>query len=365
MKHDWQTDEQIEQYLKGKLSSDEQAKFEEELRTNEDFLNYFLEHKRAIDTLGQIREQELIRKAIQDVHSHTLAQRGKKKVKKLKVISLWRKHTYTISVAASVSILVAIASFLFYQSVSEDIKQEANFKALRKEVDNLRKSQKDIIRNIAPGEAAKKQANYTGTGFAIDKSGVFVTSWHVVSGADSLYIQSSKGASFKVNVVYSDRKLDLAIVKIIDSTFIPYKSIPYGFKTRSANLGERVYTLGFPREDIVYGEGALSSKSGFEGDTSSYQVSIPVNPGNSGGPLIDEKGNVIGIISGKQTQTEGATFAIKSAFIEELIKNIPEEKFCSSIYFNTGGNLAELPRVKQIKSLEDYVVMIKVYKSKG
>ena len=112
---------------------------------------------------------------------------------------------------------------------------------------------------------------------------------------------------------------------------------------------------------MVYGEGALSAASGFEGDTVSYQISIPLNPGNSGGPLVDDKGNIIGLISGKQTETEGAAFAVKSQSIISIITELAKDSLDEGFKLNKKNNLAGLSRVNQIKMLKDYIVTIKVY----
>src|SRR5690606_18237887 len=137
--------------------------------------------------------------------------------------------------------------------------------------------------------------NFGATGFLLSNKGYVVTNYHVVADADSVQLQNSQGQSFSANIVYTDEKSDLAILKIADPNYLPNRSIPYVFRDKAADLGEDVFTLGYPRDEAVYGQGYLSSKSGYSGDTSAYQISIPLNPGNSGGPLLDSRGNVIGI----------------------------------------------------------------------
>jgi len=112
---------------------------------------------------------------------------------------------------------------------------------------------------------------------------------------------------------------------------------------------------------VVFGLGALTSATGYQGDTTEYQVSIPVNPGNSGGPLLDDKGNVIGIINAKQTQVAGAAFAVKSAYLLKAIQNIPSDSLSKSLTLNTKNTLAGLSRTQQLKKLKNYVFMVKVY----
>jgi S1-C subfamily serine protease len=106
----------------------------------------------------------------------------------------------------------------------------------------------------------------------------------------------------------------------------------------------------------VYGEGYLSAKSGYSGDTASYQISVSVNPGNSGGPVINKNGEVIGIISSKETNSDGVVFAIKS---KNIYKALDEIKKDETIKLPSGKALKGIDRVQQIKKMEDCVFMVK------
>jgi S1-C subfamily serine protease len=121
--------------------------------------------------------------------------------------------------------------------------------------------------------------------------------------------------------------------------------------------------LGYPRRDVVYGEGALSSMTGFNNDTTMYQISIPVNPGNSGGPLMDEQGNIIGVIHGKQSSAEATGFAIKAGFIKQTIDNLKNDSLKKDMALVTKkSNLRGLKRSEQIKKMQPFVFNVMVYK---
>ena len=115
---------------------------------------------------------------------------------------------------------------------------------------------------------------------------------------------------FKADIIYTDLEKDLAILQIEDEDFKSPVSLPYSIGKSSSELAEPIFTLGFPKDEIVYGEGYLSAKTGIKGDTMAYQISISANPGNSGGPVLNKNGEVIGMLNARQTTAEGVVFAV-------------------------------------------------------
>jgi serine protease Do len=345
---DW---EEIEQYLDGKLSASEANLFEIKLQTDNELLQLMLEHKKMKEALNAYGERVILKQKLEQIHVENLAQQPLNKQNKLKIF--WIQHYKTMAVAASVSLLVAVSTLIYINFQKVQIRQSANFKALRKDMDRIKRSQNALINNLnTPKKEEIAPANYSGTGFALTQDGYFITSLHVIKDADSVFIQNQNAEIYKAVTVFRNEQSDIAILKVVSPNFEAYKTLPYSFTDKSGNIGEHVFTLGFPREDMVYGEGALSAASGFEGDTVSYQVSIPVNPGNSGGPLLDDKGNIIGLISGKQTETEGAAFAVKSQSIISIIQELAKDSLEDGFKLNKKNNLAGLSRVNQIKMLE-------------
>ena len=129
-------------------------------------------------------------------------------------------------------------------------------------------------------------------------------------------------------------------------------------------MGEEIFTLGYPRDDnsITYTQGYLSAKSGFKGDTASYQIQMNSNPGNSGGPVLNRDGEVIGILSSRQVQADGVTFAIKSKNIYQLVDELKKSDTAMlKIKMPTTTNLRGKEREIQVKKIQDCVFSIKAY----
>ena len=282
---------------------------------------------------------------------------------------LWQTYRTTLAVAASAAIITTFGSIFLYRSYQQSHKQqEQQYSLLSKEIQAVKSSQRQLLNDInGRGRGLSiNPAQVAGSGFLLTADGYFVTNNHIVREADSVYVQSTKGEVYKARVVYTDQAHDVAVLQLCDdSAFRTLPPVPYSFDTHPSDLGERVYTLGYPREEIVYGEGYLSSGTGYRGDSTAYQVAIGVNPGNSGGPLLNEKGNVIGMISGKQTTSEGVSFAVKTNYLLEALNNIPADSLKGlPLHLNRKNSLTDLNRKQQIKRMQDYVYQVKVFKHK-
>ena len=282
----------------------------------------------------------------------------------------WNGHRATVGVAASVAVLAVFSTLLGLQwwKAYREKPSLYGYTVMRREVEKLKQNQravnrilKDIDPAIITPRETSNQGKFSGTGVALTADGYLATSYHVIQGADSLVVEGRDKRRYRAEAVYADRKHDLAILRITESGFTSFGRLPYAVKAGEADLGERVYTLGYPREDVVYGEGALSAQSGFEGDTAFYQISIPVNPGNSGGPLLDERGNLIGIISGRQADVQSAAFATKSSFLVRLVDSLDAAGPAQAYRLPRQGQLAGTSRPRQLKKLRDFVFVVKVY----
>jgi Trypsin-like serine proteases, typically periplasmic, contain C-terminal PDZ domain len=201
---------------------------------------------------------------------------------------------------------------------------------------------------------------WSGTGFAL-KNGYIVTNYHVIENAKSIFIQGIKGdfsPKYNATIIATDKYNDLALLQISDNSFSGFGSIPYNVKTSVSDVGEEVFVLGYPLtstmgDEIKLTTGVISSKTGFQGDVSLYQISAPIQPGNSGGPLFDNKGNLIGIVNAKHKGAENVGYAIKTSYLKNLI----ESSISTSILPNN-NQIAGLPLTGKVKSLKNYVFMI-------
>lgn len=278
----------------------------------------------------------------------------------------WQTHRPTLAIAAAVAILTTFATIVMYRSYQNNHKQEQQYSMMMRNLAVIQQTQNKLLNNIS-GRGRVFQQNpgqVAGSGFLLTASGFLVTNNHIVQGADSVYVQSQQGEVYKARLVHTDPTHDLAILAIgQDTAFHALPPVPYSFEARPSDLGERVFTLGYPREEIVYGEGYLSSGTGFRGDSAAYQVAISVNPGNSGGPLLDERGNVIGIITAKQISSEGATFAVKTNILLNALTAIAPDSLKGDVLnLNRKNRMARLSRKQQIKQMQHYVYQVKVFK---
>jgi serine protease Do len=352
----------IEDYLNGKLNDAELKAFEE-LRLNDATVDHkVVAHKVFLESLNDYASVADLKHRMDLAHAQIDVAAISKEVGPHPsfIVNIWRKNKAAIAVAASFILLTVVTLY----SIQQTTQQSGSVELVSRELAKIKNSQSSLIRKINSTNATKnlKPANFGGTGFALTANGYILTNLHVVDGADSVYVQDNKGNSYKAVVRRKDSQYDLAILKIVDDAFSGLSNLPYRLKQNVIGMGGSVYTLGFPKDDAVYGEGYVSSKTGYNGDTTQYQVSIPVNPGNSGGPLLDLDGNIIGVISAKQNQVDGATFAVKSKYIQEALNSIPNDSLGKKVAFSKRNSLQGLSKTKQVDKIKDYVFMIKVYK---
>ena len=238
------------------------------------------------------------------------------------------------------------------------------YQSLRRDLEHVKDSQQKIVDTLnkqkakdAASQQIEENALYGGTGFAISNDGYIATNYHVVDGANAIYIQTSKGDK-KAFIVAREPKSDIAILKIEDKDFrFSKSSLPYSISRNASGIGQQVFSIGYPKDDIVYNQGYISCAKGYEGDTESYQLEMTANPGQSGSPVFDRAGNVVAVITGKQSNTSGTTYAVQTSALINLVQSLPKSQHIS---LPTGTKLGKPERTEQVNKMKDFVFSIKV-----
>lgn len=208
-----------------------------------------------------------------------------------------------------------------------------------------------------------QQPEWTGTGFAIT-DGFVATNYHVTNGAKTIKVRGVNGnlkESYKAYVIASDREQDLAIIKIVDKKFEGFDNIPYCIGKSIPEVGDEVFVLGYPMtntmgQEVKLTDGIISAASGFKGDQSMYQISAAVQPGNSGGPLFDNEGNVIGIVCAKHADAENANYAIKVSYLYSLVNSSG-----LGIKMADGNKVKSKSLSQKVKQVKPFVYLIECY----
>lgn len=227
----------------------------------------------------------------------------------------------------------------------------------------VREFEMDNITNPNNNSSSSKYIA-SGTGFFIDPRGYIVTNHHVIedaSGIDVFVTKSGKTSTYKAKSVVVDKSNDLAIIKITDNTFTKLAPVPYTIGSGTKDVGTSVFAMGYPQlsylgEEIKVTDGIISSKTGYQGDITTYQISAPIQPGNSGGPLFDKNGLLVGITNAGVSELDNVGYAIKVSYMNNLIDASPE-----TIYTPTTNQLQGLSFTEKIKRVSPYVVIIKIY----
>jgi S1-C subfamily serine protease len=354
--------ETVERYLSGEMPQKERTFFEEIRKNNPDIDQLVVEHTFLFHQLDKQANIKAIKHSLYEVENK-LTEEGiiskKQLTGKAKVVFLWKKYKRNIAVAASIAGLVSIVTASVISVYNNKVGNN-NIGQLVSEIKDTKKKVAQLQGSVIANQkqTAPPSADYRATGFLIDGKGFIITNAHVVNRLKTIYVENSKGEYFVAQAIYTDQNTDLAILKIVDTAFKTVYNLPYSINKNNSNLGEQIFTLGYPRNEIVYGEGYVSAKSGNEGDSTAYQVSVSVNPGNSGGPVLNKNGQIIGIITSKNLTADGVVFAAKSKNIFKLIEAAKAAGDTTNIKLPNNTSLKGLDREQQVKKMEDFVFMV-------
>jgi S1-C subfamily serine protease len=156
-----------------------------------------------------------------------------------------------------------------------------------------------------PASVTSTDGVASGTGFLLNRTGLLATNWHVVANAKNLSVAfPGWSGTVSAEVVVRDVVNDLAVLRMSDTTKLAASCPDLPFQVASATgitLGQHVSAIGYPLTPMLgsnpkFSEGVISSKSGWQDDPRSLQISAQVQPGSSGSPLFDSEGNIIGVV---------------------------------------------------------------------
>ncbi len=359
--------EAIERYLNGDMNASERDYFETLRKNTPEIDQMVVEHSMFLHQMDIYALHRNLGQSLQNSHAKLLARgdinEGGELTTRGKVVQLWTKYKRVTAIAASVGGVIAliISGLTVYFSPSV---KNSQLQQLSKAIEVIQRNQQyqgnliDEVKSKIPENARLISG---GTGFLIDPKGYIITNAHVLKGSGAVVV-NSKGQEFKATIANIDNEKDLAILKINDQDFTPLKSLPYSIRKSNTDLGEQIFTLGYPRNDIVYGEGYLSARTGYNNDSLSYQLQISANPGNSGGPVFNNNGEVIGILSTRQSQADGIAFAVKSRNIYRMVNELKKsDTSLERIKLPNSSALKGMERKQQISRLEDCVYYVKAF----
>ena len=201
-----------------------------------------------------------------------------------------------------------------------------------------------------------------GSGVIIDKQGIIATNYHVIANKSSYDVIIKDGVSvktYKTKLLVADKINDLALLQIDDKEFKTLANLPFTIKPEICETGTSIFAMGYPLsqymgEEVKITDGIISSITGYQGDVVTYQISAPIQPGSSGGPLFDKKGNLVGITNAGISAAQNVGYAIKSTYLRLLIQSSPIK-----INVPTTNSIFHLSLSEQIKQLSKFVVIIK------
>jgi len=208
-------------------------------------------------------------------------------------------------------------------------------------------------------EEAAKAEPCSGTGWPV-ASGFVVTNNHVVEGHNHITLIRQDGVKIPATVAAHDVFNDLALLKVKDTRLLP-AALP--LSSRPAALGEKIVTVGYPHPDLLgvkpkLTEGVVNSTSGLGDDPRALQISVPIQAGNSGGPLVNMEGKVVGIVTSKVNAVkmfkwtgdlpQNINYGIKISYLQGLLSSVSPKKRIDTIRPFKYTSVKEL--AKKIKS---------------
>jgi TPR repeat protein len=226
--------------------------------------------------------------------------------------------------------MVSTDENIYSTSTIEAARQRAT--ELQAQIVSYKAGQADSTTATVQPASAANTPKSSGSGAFISADGLVLTAAHVIQGASRIQVVTAAGM-LAATVVKIDATNDVALLKCTGSNFTPLPIAP----SKESRAGTTVFTVGFPNIQIQgfdpkLTKGEISSQTGFQDDPREWQISVPIQPGNSGGPLCDENGNLIGIVEATLNPLtmakiageipQDVNYAVKSSYILPLLDDV-------------------------------------------
>ena len=209
----------------------------------------------------------------------------------------------------------------------------------------------------------------TGSGFFVSKDGFFLTNYHVVEGRRKIQLMTNSGV-VKAHIVRIEPDVDLALLKAESGD---YATLSF-FRPMSPTLGEDIFTIGFPMPDIQgfspkMTKGVVSSLNGIQDEDLQYQIDASIQPGNSGGPLVNNNGEIVGVIVAslrdsyiaekKGVIPQNVNYAIKAKHVLDFLDQVPACK--QSLSYSSKPKTGKSATDETINAVRSACAMVMVF----
>jgi S1-C subfamily serine protease len=270
-------------------------------------------------------------------------------------------NTYQFNLTSTGPLLPVIANCVA-KIKAQGIDSAGDFSVARPVAAKAEAPAAEAPKDAKPGRSAKAGGSFSGTGFVISPSGHIVTNNHVIAGCGEIHGNLTGEAPVTLRVVSFDKSNDLALLQGPAASFKEFVKI----RDRSLRSGDTVVAIGFPyhgllTSDFTVTTGIVSSLSGVMNDTRFLQISAAVQPGNSGGPLLDTSGQIVGVVSSKLDAIkfasvtgnipENINFAIKTGALRDFLDN-------SVVSYQTAESKADLKTPEIAGNARAYTLLI-------
>jgi len=242
----------------------ERQTFEKLVEKNEELAKELAEYEDLFSQFQHARNAAYVKKQIsiiqdqEDRNTLNISHNMRKSLKKY-----WR----TAGIAASVAFLASVATYFIAENTFNKENDTRILQLVNKEVRDIKNKQTRLqndINKVKINTLPNQPHQGSGTAFAVDNKGYALTNLHVLKGGKKVFIFTADGKAHKCKVVKKDEQNDLAVLKVLDSSFaFSTKSIPYQLDSK-AHLAERIFTLGFPKNEVVYKKGMEGLRMGKE-----------------------------------------------------------------------------------------------------